>query len=124
MKHTKHFLLGILLVAFSVSIISCDPTQKQLAKEKARTEETVKAETDVLKTEIATLKNELKLAQLKSDLALLNFQLESIEKPKEFKTQFEQSTEISDLSAKIESLNAEILATQNAVVSTTSNNSK
>lgn len=118
MKHTNHFLATILLLAFSVSIISCDPTQKQLAKEKARTEETVKAETEILKSEILGLKNEIKLSKLKSDLALETYKLEALQKPKEFKTQYELSNEMDELNSKIESLNSEIATLESSISST------
>jgi chromosome segregation ATPase len=118
MQNIKSIISSLLLFVFSISIISCDPTQKQLAKEKARTEETVKKETDVLKNEISNLKNEIKLSQLKSELALVEYKLESLQKPKEFKTQFEQASEIDGLNAKIESLNSEITSIENSINTT------
>jgi hypothetical protein len=117
MKYTKFFLSAIIFVLVSISIMSCDPTQKQLEKEKIRTQETVKVETETLKTEILNVRNELKLIQLKSDLALNTYKLESLQKPKEFKTQTELANEIDELSSKIETINAEISATENLISS-------
>ncbi|MFM2225270.1 MAG: hypothetical protein RJA07_1472 [Bacteroidota bacterium] len=113
--NTKIFISSVLLIAISATIISCDPNEKQLAKEKARTQATIKTETESLQNEVLALKNELKTVQLKSDLAIAQSKLEAIEKPKEFKTQSEQQIEITELTSKIESIQNEISAIQSAV---------
>ncbi|MFM2049032.1 MAG: hypothetical protein RI955_1580 [Bacteroidota bacterium] len=113
--NTKIFISSVLLIAISATIISCDPNEKQLAKEKVRTQATIKTETESLQNDVMALKNELKVVQLKSDLAIAQSKLEAIEKPKEFKTQSEQQSEIVELTSKIESIQNEISSIQSAV---------
>jgi peptidoglycan hydrolase CwlO-like protein len=108
MNKVQQIFTVVLLVFITISITSCDPSEKQLAKEKIRTEQSINAAVEPLKAEISSLKNEIKVAQLTSDLTLLQLKLDAIEHPKEYKTIGEQSSEITDLTAKIESTEAEL----------------
>jgi hypothetical protein len=108
MKNNSLFVTTVLLLLIAITITSCDPSEKQLAKEKLRTEQSINAAIEPLKAEISNLKNEMKAAQLSSELTLLQLKLDAIEHPKEYKTIAEQSNEIADLIAKIESVEAEL----------------
>ncbi len=100
--------------------MACNPTQSQLAKEKERTEASVKQGVEPLQKDFDGLKNEIKAAELKSELALAKIKLESIQKPTELKTQDEQNNEINSLNSKIEELQNSINGLQSAIPATDS----
>jgi hypothetical protein len=103
---TMKFYLHFFAVAITLCSIlsSCEPGQKQLAKEKERTETTIKEGIEPMQKEIESLKNQIKSTELKSELALAQIKLENIQQPTEIKTQGEQSNEVSNLTTKIEEL--------------------
>ena len=118
MKFHLHFFAAVIIV--TVIFTSCDPTQKQLAKEKERTETSVKQGIEPLQKDVDALKNEIKIAELKSELALAQIKLENIQKPREFKTQDEQNNEINSLNSKIEELQNAINSLGNTTSATDS----
>jgi hypothetical protein len=120
------FYLQFFAVAISLcSILSaCEPGQKQLAKEKERTETTVKEGIEPLQKEIELLKNQIKMSELKSELALAQIKLDNIQQPTEIKTQGEQSNEVSSLTTKIEELQNAINGLENTAAITTDSTAK
>ncbi len=103
---------------FTTLFSACNPTQSQLAKEKERTETTVKQSIEPMQKQVEQLKNEVKIAELKSDLAISQLQLENLQTPKETKTQDQQNTEINSLTSKISDLQNQISGLQNQNAST------
>ena len=110
----KNFYIVLVAATF---FAACNPTKEQLAKEKERTETVVNTGVEPLRNEVSQLKNEIKTMELKSELALAKVQLENIQKPKEFKTQSEQTNEINALNSKIEELQNQISSAESEAAS-------
>jgi predicted RNase H-like nuclease (RuvC/YqgF family) len=106
--------ISTILMVITVALFSCEPSQTQLQKEKARTETTVKQNVEPIQKEMQQLKNEVKILQMQSDLKLYQHELDNLKTPNELKTQDQQNAEMNSLQSKIDELNSSLSSIQNS----------